>query len=86
MLGKAGLPLQSATVRMMFPRARALKEKETYAIVISSITENLAPSTMRFLSWWFTFLLNITTSGWRGGHSCFLDVVHSGYTKVDYWS
>ena len=83
MLGKAGLSLQSATVRMMFPWARALKEKETYAIVISSITENLALSTMRFLSWWLIFLLNITTSGWRGGESCFLDVVHSGYIKVD---
>jgi hypothetical protein len=43
---QAGLSLQSATVRMMFPRARVLKEKETYAIVMSSFTENLAPSTI----------------------------------------
>jgi hypothetical protein len=60
MLGEAGFSLQSATVRMMFPRVRASKKKETYAIVISSIVENLAPSAMRFPLWWFIFLLNIT--------------------------
>jgi hypothetical protein len=44
MLGKAGLSFQSVAVRMMFPRAKVLKEKETYADVIlpihSGITEN----------------------------------------------
>jgi hypothetical protein len=43
MRGEARLSLQSATVRIMFPLARALKKKETYTIVISSITKNLAP-------------------------------------------
>jgi hypothetical protein len=86
MLGEAGLSLQNATVRMMFPRVRALKEKETYAIVISSTTENLAHQPCAFHRGGLYFFWTLQTSGWRGGESCFFDVVHSGYTKVDDWS
>jgi hypothetical protein len=70
MLGRAGFSFQSAAVRMMFPRAKVLKEKETYAFVIfphfwphrgSGTINQMLSIGMFYISF------EMTTSGWRDG-------------------